>query len=72
MNCDLDTPLPDWIIEHPETTSVFSQLGLDISCGGKSLQYVCRHQGLNPTDVLKQLQTILADCKDDDRGGGEA
>ncbi|WP_238388694.1 DUF542 domain-containing protein [Roseimaritima ulvae] len=53
--CDLDTSIPDWIIEHPETTRVFVDLGLDVHCGGKSLEYVCQHQGLSPPAVLQQL-----------------
>ena len=55
MNCDLDTSVPDWIIEHPETTSVFDELGLEVACGGKSLRYVCQHQGLSPQEVLERL-----------------
>ena len=56
MKCDLDSSIPDWIIEYPETTQVFAKLGLDIACGGKSLQYVCQHQGLSPPAVLEQLR----------------
>jgi len=32
--CDLDTSVPDWIIEHPETLTVFLDFGIDYSCGG--------------------------------------
>ena len=39
--CDLDTSVPDWIIEHPETLTVFLDFGIDYSCGGKSLGYLC-------------------------------
>jgi len=35
--CDLDTSVPDWIIEHPETLATFQELGIDYGCGGKSL-----------------------------------
>lgn len=59
MDCDLDTSLPDWIIDHPETQAVFNQLGLDTSCGGKSLEYVCQHQGLSPPAVLEQLRQVI-------------
>ena len=34
--CDLDTSVPDWVIDHPETLSVFQELGIDTCCGGKS------------------------------------
>jgi iron-sulfur cluster repair protein YtfE (RIC family) len=37
--CDLDTSVPDWVIEHPDTLTVFQQLGIDYCCGGKSLGY---------------------------------
>lgn len=67
MNCDLETSIPDWIIEHPATACVFNELGLDISCGGKSLSYVCRHRGLSPTDVLQRLQTAVANAVPVDR-----
>ncbi len=60
MQCDLDTSIPDWIIEHPTTTTLFSELGLDISCAGKSLEYVCHQNGLNPTAVLDRLRAIIA------------
>lgn len=60
MDCDLDTSIPDWIMEHPQTQSVFDELGVDTSCGGKSLQYVCHHLGLSPPAVLQRLQQIVA------------
>lgn len=70
MNCDLDTSIPDWIIEYPKTTQVFDALGIDTSCGGKSLRYVCVCQGRSPTEVLQQLQRAVAAAIDEqaDRG----
>lgn len=59
MECDLTTSIPDWIIEYPETTSVFDELELDISCGGKSLEYVAMQQGLDPHDVLDRLRRVV-------------
>jgi len=64
MQCDLDTSIPDWIIEHPESTSVFKDLELDISCGGKSLRYVATRKGLEPRDVLAKLRSILTGRND--------
>jgi iron-sulfur cluster repair protein YtfE (RIC family) len=58
--CDLDTSVPDWVIEHPETLAKLQELGIDYSCGGKSLAYACRQQGLDPQVVLKKL----IDCLD--------
>jgi regulator of cell morphogenesis and NO signaling len=58
-SCDLDTSVPDWIIEHPETLALFLELGIDCSCGGKSLAYACRERGLNTAVVLKELRRCL-------------
>ncbi|MGB7327527.1 MAG: hypothetical protein WBD31_21805 [Rubripirellula sp.] len=66
MNCDLDTSIPDWIVEHPETSRVFSELELDTSCAGKSLGYVCIHQGLSTQEVLQRLSEVIASTADDD------
>lgn len=54
-SCDLDTSIPDWIIEHPETWAVFQKLGIDYSCGGKSLAYACREQGHDVATVMAKL-----------------
>lgn len=54
-SCDLDTSVPDWIIEHPDTLAVFQELGIDYSCGGKSLAYVCGQRGLDAAAVLAML-----------------
>ncbi|MFG0261766.1 MAG: DUF542 domain-containing protein [Novipirellula sp. JB048] len=53
------TSIPEWIIEYPGTTRIFNELGLDTSCAGKSLEYVCHHQGLNPMAVLSRLQQVI-------------
>jgi iron-sulfur cluster repair protein YtfE (RIC family) len=58
-SCDLDTSVPDWIIEHPETLAVFQELGIDYSCGGKSLAWACRERGLNAAVVLNELRRCL-------------
>lgn len=58
-DCDLGTSVPDWIIEHPETLAVFQELGIDYSCGGKSLEYACRTQGLDPNAVLDTLRRTI-------------
>lgn len=53
--CTLDSSVPDWVIEHPATLAVFQRLGIDYCCGGKSLEYACREQGLDAHAVLKTL-----------------
>ena len=58
-SCDLDTSVPDWIIEHPGTLAVFQELGIDYSCGGKSLGYLCLQRGLDAEAVLARLLHFL-------------
>ena len=58
-SCDLDTSVPDWIIDHPETMAVFEELGIDYSCGGKSLAYVCKERRLDPETVLARLRHCI-------------
>jgi regulator of cell morphogenesis and NO signaling len=57
--CDLDTSVPDWVIEHPKTLRVFEGLGINCSCGGKSLAYACRERGPAAEKVLIELQRCL-------------
>lgn len=57
--CSLDTPVPDWVIDHPETLAVFQEFGIDCSCGGKSLGFVCREQGLREEPVLAKLHEVI-------------
>lgn len=59
MDCDLDSSIPDWIIEHPETIPIFNELGIDTSCGGKSLGYMCVHEDLDPNDVFARLRDVI-------------
>jgi len=59
-DCDLDTTVPDWVIDHPETLVVFQELGIDTCCGGKSLGFACRQRGLDAEAVLAQLRVCLA------------
>ena len=59
-DCDLDTSVPDWLTDHPETLAIFQQLEIDYHCGGKSLRYACHEKGLNPDEVLKQLLNSIS------------
>jgi regulator of cell morphogenesis and NO signaling len=49
---DLDSSVPDWLIEHPELLPLFRKLGIDYCCGGKSLDTACRERGLDPQILL--------------------
>lgn len=58
---DLDTSIPDWIIDYPQTAKVFDALRIDASCQGKSLEYVCQQHGLVPERVLQRLLQAIDD-----------
>lgn len=59
IECDLDSAIPDWIVEHPETLTVFNRHAIDCSCGGKSLRYVCQTLGLDPAEILQELVELV-------------
>lgn len=58
-DCDLETSVPDWLIDHPQTLAVFERYGIDYNCGGKSLEYACRERGLSPQEVLAALRQAV-------------
>lgn len=70
-NCDLDSSVPDWVIEHPETLIVFQKFGIDYCCGGKSLRYACQEQGLDCNSVMSILigHRNVQEQSDDHKGG---
>ena len=53
---DLDSSVPDWLIDHPQLLPLFKSLGIDYCCGGKSLRGASEEQGLRPEGVWKQCQ----------------
>lgn len=59
MICDMDSTAHEWMIEYPQTEQVFHQLGIDTSCGGKSVFYLCTQQGIDPDALLAQLQRVV-------------
>jgi MOSC domain-containing protein YiiM len=56
IECDPNSSVPDWVIEHPETLAIFQELGIDYCCGGKSLEFACRERGLDPVLVLSRIR----------------
>lgn len=68
-DCDADTSVPDWLIDHPECESVMRRFGLDASCGGQSLATACRRRGCSVAIVLSELQRVLADSARDQGSG---
>ncbi len=61
MNHGLEASVVDWMIDHPEVSSVLQNLRIDDSCAGKSLEYACQQRGLDPHDVLSRLKAIIED-----------
>jgi iron-sulfur cluster repair protein YtfE (RIC family) len=55
---DLDSSVPDWLIEHPHLLPLFRELGIDYCCGGKSLDTAAREQGLDPQYVLSRCRAL--------------
>ena len=56
---DLDTSVPEWLIEHPSLLSLFQDLGIDYCCGGKSLLYACEEMNLDPHRVLVLIKESI-------------
>lgn len=59
MECDLETSVPDWLIDHPQLLSLFEELQIDYCCGGKSLEFACQQAGVDPRYVLQRLKSVL-------------
>lgn len=54
---DLQSSVPDWLIEYPHVLPLFESLGIDYSCGGKSLETACFERGLDPRQISKLVKT---------------
>lgn len=63
--CDLDSSVPDWVIEYPPVLQLFQELGIDYCCGGKSLESACREQDLDPQQVLARMRQLLDASRDE-------
>lgn len=66
LSCTIEDPVTDWVIDHPETEAVFQEMGIDYHCGGKSLEYACREQGLDVQRVLGIVRGTIALARGDD------
>lgn len=58
-DCNIESSVVDWTIDYPVTMSLFDRLGIDCSCGGKSLEYACSVRGLDPQWVLRKLERLF-------------
>ncbi|MES2794157.1 MAG: DUF542 domain-containing protein [Planctomycetota bacterium] len=61
---DLETSVPDWLIEYPQLLRLFEELRIDYSCGGKSLEFACLESGIDPDNFLERLHSILRSSHD--------
>lgn len=59
MKCDLDSSVPDWIIDHPKTERIFDELEIDKCCQGTSLESHCQKLALNAEEVLARLLSAI-------------
>ncbi|MFY0526854.1 iron-sulfur cluster repair di-iron protein [Archangium gephyra] len=60
------TTVGELAASRPSSTRVFSRRGIDFCCGGgKTLEEACRRRGLDPQEVLREIQQEL------ERGAGE-
>lgn len=57
---NLGSSAPDWLIEHPELLALFQEMGIDYSCGGKSLARSCQERNLSVGDVLWRCERTIA------------
>ncbi len=60
MECDSESTVPEWLIEYPETFPVFSELGLDCTCGGRSLRFLCEQNEMDADFVVAALLKAIA------------
>ncbi len=58
-NLDPESSVPELLIDYPQLLDVFQALGIEYTCGGKSLQTACREQGLDPAVVLRRCEEQL-------------
>jgi regulator of cell morphogenesis and NO signaling len=56
---DVDSSVPDIVVDHPQLFELFRELGIDCTCGGKSLRTACFEQRFQPEEVLQQCYSWL-------------
>jgi iron-sulfur cluster repair protein YtfE (RIC family) len=56
---DLDSSVPDLLVEYPRLFHLWQELGIEYTCGGKSLLTACRDRGLDPKRVVSMSEQLL-------------
>ena len=62
QHLDLDSSVPDWLIDYPQLLPLFKSLRIDYCCGGKSLRSASEEQGLRPEVVLRECEIASNSC----------
>ena len=59
---NLNSSVGNWVTAHPQTSRVFESLQIDYCCGGgKSLEQACWDRGLDPKQVVQQLEQAITE-----------
>ncbi len=59
---NVNSSVGNWVATHPQTSRVFEALQIDYCCGGgTSLEQACWDRGLDPKQVVLQLEQSLVD-----------
>jgi len=59
---NLNSSVGSWVTAHPQTSRVFEALQIDYCCGGgKSLEQACWDRGLDPKQVVQQLEQSVTE-----------
>lgn len=59
---NLNSSVGTWVAAHAQTARVFESLQIEYCCGGgKSLEQACWDRGLDPQQVLQQLEQVIAE-----------
>lgn len=59
---DLNSSVGNWVAAHPQTSRIFEALRIEFCCGGgKSLEQACWDRGLDPNQVMQQLEQAITE-----------
>ncbi len=66
MSVTLETPVGEIALNHPIATRVFARHNIDFCCGGGApLEKACDKRGLNPNDILSEINKELEEPCDE-------
>jgi iron-sulfur cluster repair protein YtfE (RIC family) len=59
LEFDIDSAVPDWIVEYPQTLVVFQEFGIDYCYGGKSLDFACKERCIPAATILARIRQVV-------------